>query len=186
VPASRYALAPDANGRALLLVSDSKHGFRGLPDGLVLNLIRSSIDPDPWPEIGHHTIRLGLAVTSDSGDEPGQTADRFCQVLQALPLAQAQHGSWPLSQSLFRLSGSAIRLVALKSAEDGDGLIVRLASLSDQPETAELTFWQAPARAIAQNLLEEALPDDLPVLIDGRTVRFQLAPRRLQTLRISW
>ncbi len=125
-------------------------------------------------------------MTSDSGDEPGQTADRFCQVLQALPLAQAQHGSWPLSQSLFRLSGSAIRLVALKSAEDGDGLIVRLASLSDQPETAELTFWQAPARAIVQNLLEEALPDDLPVLIDGRVVRIQLAPRRLQTMRISW
>ncbi|MCK9253728.1 MAG: glycosyl hydrolase-related protein [Clostridiales bacterium] len=186
VPASRYALAPDANGRALLLVSDSKHGFRGLPDGLALNLIRSSVDPDPWPEIGHHTIRLGLALTNDSGDEPGQMADRFCQALQALPLPQAQHGSWPLSQSLFRLSGSAVRLVALKTAEDGDGLIVRLASLSDQPETAELTFWQPPARAAAQNLLEEALPDDLPVLIDGRTVRFQLAPRRLQTLRISW
>ncbi len=186
VPASRYALAPSPDGRALLLVSDSKHGFRGLPDGLTLNLIRSSIDPDPWPEIGRHTIRLGIGLVDADHDAPGQTADTFCQALLALPLAQAQAGTWPLSQSLFQLSGTAIRLCALKAAEDGPDLIVRLASLSDRPETAELTFWKQPARVAAQNLLEEKAANDVPVHTDGRTVRCQVAPYRLQTLRISW
>ena len=185
VPASSYGLARNAAGRSLLLAADSKHGFRGTSEGLALTLIRSSCDPDPWPEIGEHSIRLILALAGDSDSQDRRIARQFnhplvCQASRAHP------GSLPLHASLLRLSGDAVRLEALKVSEDGRGLIVRLSSHADQPVAACLEFCRTPCTAVMADLHEQPLADSGQPQITGNQVAVCLPPHALQTLRVSF
>lgn len=65
VPGNSFAVAiPNAETSALGIISKTKYGFRGIDDSLTLNLIRSSYDPDPYPELGVHNIEFALSVTA--------------------------------------------------------------------------------------------------------------------------
>ena len=59
VPAQSYGMPANEKGPSLMLINDSKYGYRGTNAGLALTLIRSSADPDPWPEVGEHCIQNG-------------------------------------------------------------------------------------------------------------------------------
>lgn len=186
VPASSYGLAPVAGARALLLTSNSKYGFRGTPEGLALTLIRSSIDPDPWPEVGEHRIRIGIALVDDDQSAPGLAARGFNHPLHALPLRQGQPGDWPLQRSLFALQGDGVFLSSVKQAENGKALIVRLFSQSSRIEPVSLTFWQKPSAVSLTDLMEQRLPaGESQPIIDGPSVRLNMKPYSLQTLSIT-
>ncbi|MBE3070774.1 MAG: hypothetical protein IMZ66_11125, partial [Planctomycetes bacterium] len=64
VPALRWAdvtgRTTDGKAAGCALLNDSKYGHSLDGSTLRLTLIRSSYDPDPLPEIGDHTIRMGL------------------------------------------------------------------------------------------------------------------------------
>ncbi|MDW7659475.1 MAG: glycosyl hydrolase-related protein, partial [Bacillota bacterium] len=187
VPATSFALAPVAGARALMLVSDSKYGFRGTSEGLAITLIRSSIDPDPWPEIGEHRIRIGIALVDDNRSAPGLCARAFNHPMHVLPLQQGQQGNWPLQHSLFSLQGEGVFLSAVKQSEESGSLVIRLYSVSDQAEAVRLSFWQKPAQAVLSNLMEQPLPDqENQPIIDGPSVRLVMKPYSLQTLCITW
>lgn len=189
VPATAYAMAvrTDGDGRPLMLVSDSKYGFRGTEEGLAMTLIRSSFDPDPWPEVGAHEINMVIGLVDDVITQPARLASAFNTPLQALSLKQGQQGERPLQASLFSLSGKGLFVSAVKAAEDGSALIVRLYSQSDQPETALMSFWANPARVILTDVMEQPLkkvnqkPD-----IQGSTVRVTVPAYSLLTVRIEW
>lgn len=54
--------ASEGGGQLLgaALLNDCKYGHQLSEDALRLTLLRSSHDPDPLPELGHHTIRFAL------------------------------------------------------------------------------------------------------------------------------
>ena len=62
-PANSWVIGvPRKSGRkSLLLIADQAHGFRCTENAVSLSLIRSSIDPDPHPELGVH--RFGFSVS---------------------------------------------------------------------------------------------------------------------------
>ncbi|NLM78097.1 MAG: hypothetical protein GX173_08430, partial [Ruminococcaceae bacterium] len=189
VPATVYALAAskESGGRAVVLLSDSKYGFRGTEEGLAMTLIRSSIDPDPWPEVGEHQINIGLGLVDDDGTCPGLTALSFNEPLLALTVPSGQRGSRPLQTSLFAVSGQRVFLSAIKETEDGHALLVRLYSLSDQPEVARLSCWSRPVRAVLTNLMEHPLnqTENQPE-INGPTVRVVIPAHGLLNIRLEW
>jgi alpha-mannosidase len=152
-----------------------------------MTLIRSSIDPDPWPEVGEHRIRIGIALVDDNRSAPGLCTRAFNHPMQVLPLQQGQQGDWPLQQSLFSIQGEGVFLSAVKQSEESGSLVVRLYSVNDQAEAVRLSFWKKPALVTLTDLMEQPLPeqDNQPV-IDGPSVRFVMKPYSLQTLSISW
>ena len=58
VPALQYGVAVHPSGDSVIVVSDSKYGYRGLKKSLGLSLINSSTGPDPYPELGIQKITL--------------------------------------------------------------------------------------------------------------------------------
>ncbi|HBP38743.1 MAG TPA: alpha-mannosidase [Clostridiales bacterium] len=186
VPALTYGLARNPSGRSLMLVSDSKYGFRGSDEGLALTLIRSSYDPDPWPEIGEHKIRLALALAGESDLEDSRIAQSLNHPLYALA-SQAHPGIMPLQASLVRLAAGQAHLEAVKISEDGQDLIVRLSSRAAEKDTVQLDFFLPPCSVSRTDLHEQKTDKiaDQPWL-DGRSVRLELAPGELATLRIGF
>ncbi len=129
VPASSFAvpLCEDETGASLMLISDSKYGFRFTEDMLALALIRASNDPDPYPEYGVHHLRIGIGVCPKPTTDASlyRMADAF---LHTRPFCaatmQKQEGTLPLCHQFLRVSDN-VRITALKTAEDGNGYVVR-------------------------------------------------------------
>jgi alpha-mannosidase len=84
---------------------------------------------------------------------------------------------------LLTLAPRELALSALKPAESGAGMVVRVLNPSDSPLDAVLTFGVPVHDAVSVRLDEE--PDGLPVgLVDG-TVRLPVGPHALRSVRLT-
>ncbi len=168
VPAQSFGVALAQGGRSLMLVNDSKYGYRASKEGLSLTLIRSSDEPDPWPEVGEHRIRMGIALVEDDAAAQVALSQAFNHGL-SVAAAKAHGGTLPARAALLELSGG-VALSAVKLSEDGAGLIVRYYELQGKSGEAELKFHGVPKSACAVNVLEQQVGGD--VTVEGNAVRF--------------
>jgi len=64
VPGQRWADLSEADGAGVTLVNTAKYGFSAEREwdecALSMTLLRASIDPDPLPDLGEHTIEYAL------------------------------------------------------------------------------------------------------------------------------
>jgi alpha-mannosidase len=177
VPALQYA-APVCEGGGLMLTTDSKYGYRAAEGALSVSLIRSSHSPDKLPEVGVHTMEIGLCAVPDFA--PG-TLERsaFCF---AHPLyvrsAPVRKGPLPHTESLLTLTGHT-RVTALKPAEDGEGLVLRMYQNGKSAQTAVLTNTEsAELTDILENMLE-------PLPVRNGEVTLTLPPHTLCSVRFT-
>jgi alpha-mannosidase len=94
-------------------------------------------------------------------------------------------GAEPLAEegrALLSLAPDPLLLTALKPAEDGDGLIVRVLNPGDEIVQARLTLGFPYGEAAGVRLDEEPAPLELER--DAGTLRFPVPPRALRSLRI--
>ena len=75
VPGNSFMRIGDED-RAAYIVTETKYGFRGHDNAGALTLIRSSYDPDPYPELGQHQINFGVGICSSA--EQKKEAFTFC------------------------------------------------------------------------------------------------------------
>jgi len=101
--------------------------------------------------------------------------------LAGVSLRGPQSGMLPLSNSFCQVDHPNVFLLTLKAAEDGDGLIVRLAETEGQETTVVVTL---PAMLIAQafgaNLVEE---NEGAVFYDRHSLRVRVAAHGIATVR---
>ncbi len=142
VPALRWAClsgAVEDSAASVVLLNDCKHGHAVDGATLRLNLIRSSYDPDPLPEIDRHLVRLALLATEGVPTDATLMARAAGHNQPLLAIGTDVHdGRLPVSQSLLTVRGADVALSGLKWAESGEGLVVRLTNSTDEPATAQV------------------------------------------------
>jgi len=170
VPAIRWAEMLDADGQGVVLGNTSKYGFNIEGDSLNMTLLRGSIDPDPLPDLGEHIIEYSIAphgpgwAASDSVGEGEQVN---------LPLVVAscdfQAGDLAASHSFASMDPGPARLVALKRAQDGKGVVLRLAEVDGLDTEVSLTLDPAlaGARATLVDAVERPMEGGVADLRDG-------------------
>lgn len=125
---------------------------------------------------------LTLRVVGDGGLD----ADRTAAVVWAdeLGLRAVVAGPSPIreGESLVRLEPASLVLSALKPAEDGDGLIVRVLNPTAEERVADVRFGVALAGATSVRLDET--PDGLALDRDGDQLRFTVGPHALRSIRV--
>ncbi|MDD3927945.1 MAG: glycoside hydrolase family 38 C-terminal domain-containing protein, partial [bacterium] len=144
VPALRWA---DITGTVrgteeqagLTVMTDSKYGYRTGDDSIAVSLIRSSYDPDPYPELGEHRFSLALRPhygPCDKGEAFRQAVafDRPLIVSQAV----SSKGAMPPECSLIEIANDNLVLSALKRQEDGNGTVIRLYEIAGRDTEAEI------------------------------------------------
>lgn len=111
------------------LLTDSKYGYRGYDDKLEVSLLRSSSRPDPLPEIGDRSFRIGIADASHDHTALKELGQRF--TIRDLPYAsnRSHKGTLPLEKQFIKVSGAVV--TAVKLAEDKSGLVLRAAVQED-------------------------------------------------------
>jgi alpha-mannosidase len=182
-PSQSFGMPVNAGGSSLMLVSDCKYGYRGTAEGLSLTLVRSSVDPDPWPEIGEHHIRMAIALSSRVKSEAAAIARAFCTRM-VVASTRAHKGSMPAVQSLMQFSGAGLILSCVKKAEDGNGLILRYYEVEGNAGRGTVKMMKPPKGAMAVSLLEQ--PVEGHAAVDGDTVHFDYRAYGVGNLRIQF
>jgi len=142
VPAIGLGCAlPKDGGSGLYLVCDTKYGFRGDKEGLSLNLIRASYDPDPYPEIGRHVIHMAVGACDTDKNTLAMIAEKYFHPV--IIRSCTGEPKEEVCKSIFRVEGGI--LTAAKIAYDENGFILRVYNPST--ESTVLKVWM-PGRKI--------------------------------------
>ncbi len=143
IPSLSYLGIGGEERNCIGLVSDSKYGYRLWENCGSVTLIRSAYDPDPYPERGIHTIRLGVmtAPLSDMKKE----AQLFNHPIPFVA-GVGRKGTLPLRGSFLTTEGQ-VKISCVKNAEDGSGTVVRLYDESGSEQRVTLRFSKAVREA---------------------------------------
>jgi len=196
VPALRYAhVAGTARTEAgaaayagVTLVQDSKYGHSICGNALRLRIVRSSFDPDHAPEVAQSTVRYSLYLHDAPADPASLTrlGAAWNHPLLLIP-ANIQSGSAPARDSFAHVQTPNVVLTALKQAEDGNGLVLRLVELNGQDTEAVVELAPALANGLTKatrlDLLER--PADGSATWGNNTLRVPIKAYSFATVRLG-
>ncbi len=195
VPTLRYAHVGSTYDRAdektyvgATLLQDSKYGHALDGNELRMRIVRSSFDPDHAPEVARSTVRYSLCLH----DTPPTPADltrlgaAWNHPFLLIP-ANLQTGEAPARQGFVQVETPNVVLSALKQAEDGSGLILRLVELNG--EDTEAVVMLAPelitgfTSASILDLMERPIAGS--VSLNGNTLRAAIRAHSFVTVRLA-
>ncbi len=184
VPAQKWVdVAVGRNGVALL--NNGKYGHSLVDGTLRLTLLRSSYDPDLFPDLGRHEITWAL-LPHAGGWAAADLPRAGCGYNVPLLAYQArqQKGKLPQTHSFMATSGNpAFIVTGIKKAEDSRALIVRGYNASGKTITATITLARAIRTAQRVNILEEKSKGAVRVV--AGTARMRVRPWEIVTLKCT-
>ena len=195
VPALRWADLSEEDGQGVTLVNSSKYGFNVDGDSLNMTLLRASIDPDPLPDLGEHTIEYAL-VPHGEGWSVGDCmqAGEEMNIPLVVTSCSFHEGNLPPTMSLVAKENQNVRLASMKKCQDsGDGrhrdaFILRLVEVDGMETETKLTL--APellperASAIEVDTLERPL-DANSARLEENTLVVKLRAYGIASVRIG-
>ncbi len=169
--------------RPLMLITDTKYGYRGVNNSLAVNLIRSSTGPDPYPEDGIHHMKIGVGIAdSVCNKDLFKESTGFVHPL-AFVAGTVHKGNLPKEARMFSLIGD-VKCSAVKTPEDTDGLIVRLYDANGKGSEVTLDFAKDVESAVLTDLTE--MKNLGEVAVDGKKVTFTLGAYEIATVKVSF
>lgn len=123
VPANSFiAGVPRGEMAHLMLISRTKYGFRGFNNSMALSLLRSSYDPDPYPEMGIHDFGFSLMLAKGGSTDSHLVKKSivYNHPIIYIP-GRIQEGIRPMEASLLEIQGVHAILSAIKTPEGEEG-----------------------------------------------------------------
>lgn len=199
VPGHRWADLSEGD-YGVSLLTDGKHGFAVHDDVMSLTLLTSSVHPDPWADEGRHdttyalyphagtwrtgTVRQAEAMAAPLAAVPGGPKSEPERMESAASPVASNEAPLPPTARLLGVDTDAITLAALKRAEDGDRLVLRVYEAHGTRGVAKLAgAWQVVAMQPA-SVLEERLDDRSDSEHAEVESAFTYQPFRVSTFRI--
>jgi alpha-mannosidase len=171
------------------LLNDSKYGHNLNGSTMALTLLRSSYDPDPLPELGHHTIRFALVphVGDWTASDSTRAGYEFNLPFNAVGTGM-QEGKLPAKKTFGEILTPNVMLSGMKKAEDSSAVIVRLYEMEGRATTARMKLDEAlvpaTAQAVETDILEQPLAKNTAKFEKG-TLSVKIAPFSMVTVRLK-
>jgi alpha-mannosidase len=179
VPAHRFADVGET-GFGVAVLTDSTYGYSCRGAELRLSLLRAPTDPDPGADQGEHELAYALVSHSGSWQEAGvvREARAFNQPLRPIAPGAGAGGGFACVES------GELVLDAIKRAEDGDALVLRLYEPHGGGGTSRIRLGFPFESVQRANALEEPL-DDGEAHVEGGAVTLAYRPFELVTLLVD-
>lgn len=171
VPALKWLNLSD-DTHSVTLVNRAKYGHR-CDDGTVsLTLLRSSYNPDPYPEVGDHEIEYSMVFDNKPYDAVSATryGEDYNNPLNVVN-APIQSGNLPQEKSYAAIITPNINIAAIKKAQTGEGIIIRLYEMTGKDTNAEICLCglaKDATFAVETDILERPLDSSTAKIIDGK------------------
>jgi alpha-mannosidase len=164
------------------LLNDCKYGYDIFGHRMRLTLLRGPQSPDPTADLGHHSFTYSLYP--HRGDwrqaETPRRAWELNDPLIAIPIERGQ-GNLQSTGSFLSIVSDHVMLSALKMAEKGDGLILRLYEDQNRRGTVNVAFFTSPSRATECDPYENEIGQ--ADLVSG-CLRFDIKPFEVRTFKL--
>lgn len=188
VPAQRWVDVTDgANGIALLNKTKYGHGFR--QDTLHLTLLRSSAEPDYYPNLGRMLIDYALFPhTGDWRTGVWKEGDLFNNPVFAsepASLSMKPVAFLPEEASLYELSSSDVVLTGMKKAEDSNKLIIRLCEVAGEEKEVTLRLPGNIKQVERLDILERTLKGVSLPMVNDKEITLKAKPFEIITLGVD-
>ena len=138
-------------GFGVALINDCKYGYDAKGNVVRLTLVKSPVFPWPDADQGLHRFRYALFVHDGDRGAVHDEAEAFNLPLQ---LIEGAAGSSRETISLFEVLGDGVTVEAIKKAEDGTAVVVRLCETRGRRQTVTLDFGAAGRNVHEATLLE--------------------------------
>ena len=149
-------------GYGVALLNDGRYGHHAVGNELGLSLLRSPVQPDPRADEGPHEFTYALLPHSGRWLEGGVLME--AEDLNRPLLQVACRAGGPLRWQPLAVEGLPLGLAALKPAEDGAGLVLRLYEPQGARGRVRLVLPEGWRASDELNLLEDRIGDpDLAV-----------------------
>ncbi|MGQ9572740.1 MAG: alpha-mannosidase [Dehalococcoidia bacterium] len=129
--------------------------------------------------LGKHVFHYSLVPHSGGWESAFVQAHRFAQSMRAVAVT-AGKGRLAPKAGLLSIRPSTLILSALRAADDGQGIIVRLYNIASQPSPGEVRLEEPYTAVDLLDLNEEPLG---PAKVEEGWVRLSLRPNEIVTLR---
>lgn len=174
-PMHRWVAMHEA-GQGIAILNDGKYGYDAKGANLRISLLRSPTWPWPEADIGEHKFRYGVMLFQELAEVP-PVAEAF-----NAPLRSIGTGAPVEIDGLITLGSDAIALEAIKKADDGSDIILRLWDRSGGRQVVSPRFASQVVAFAECDLLEQPT-EDWRVVSDAQLV---FAPFEIKTLRLRW
>jgi alpha-mannosidase len=191
VPANSWALGvrKQPGGKSVMLITDTKYGFRCVDNSMSITLIRSSYDPDPYPEFGVHKFSFAVCLVDNASNrELIQQAYNFNHPLSVIS-SSVHGGSLPASGSFMSLEEGDVALSAVKMAEEqgkAKRVVMRVYETEGKAAKAVLRLWKQPVQAYYVDLNECRIDNGLSISVDGTCVSFEVQPYSVASICVEF
>lgn len=167
--------------RGVALLNQTRHGYDVQKGGTVrLSLLRSPVAPAHSDDGGMHLVPYALLPHLGSWQEGA--VHRRAQEYNVPPIAvlvPPHGGALPPQASFFKVTPASVALTAVKRAESGDGLALRLVETEGRAASAELFSHWFLRGAFETNLLER---NEKPLATEGDLLRLEFRPFEIKTV----
>ena len=165
-------------GYGVALLNDGRYGHSAEDNVLGISLVRGPLYPDPLADEGTHRFTYSLFPHPGDWTQAGVVEEAFA--LNS-PLFAAE-GAPPEAAGLVEAEGLPLALGALKRAEEGEGLVLRLYEPRGARGRAVLRLDPPPSRVRRTNLLEEPGEE---VALEGGRVSLEVQPFEVVSLLLE-
>ena len=170
-------------GYGVALLNDCKYGYDIHGNEMCLSLLRSPNSPDPLADRGHH--QFTYALLPHAGDFRAGRVIEEAYALNVPLLVSATKpnaGSLPAMHSFFQVSRPNVIIEAIKLAEDGGAIIVRLYEAAGARGAVTLTTTLPVEKAWLADLMENELEK---VALKNGKLQLDLKPFEIVTLKFA-
>lgn len=192
VPANSWAVTvpEEKAASSVMVVTNSKYGFRGTGDSISVTLIRSSYDPDPYPDNGIHKFKFAVDVVK-AGEGNRALIERAYGYNHPISFVSGlKHaGKLPGSSSFLSMEGGSAAVSAIKLAEgdaSGRRMIVRLYEVEGTRAQTVLKFAKEVEKAYTVDLNEKLCAGNSAAAASGSAVTVELASYSVVTVCIEF
>lgn len=171
VPANSWAAGiPDGENhtKGVMLISGDKYGFRGNNDSISLTLIRSSYNPDPYPELGMHNFWFAFGVEDLRTNK--NLLLRATEINHPFSFISGtvQDGDYPPEKELLSIEEGNVIVSAVKMQEGNTGnIILRLYETEGRDTACRIRMAKPIKKAYFTDVNENKTNNGEQVLIDG-------------------
>lgn len=169
-------------GYGVSVLNDCKYGYDIKDNTMRLSLMRAPTCPDRTGDHGTNTFVYSL-YPHKNGWQDGGTVHRAFELnvpLEAFA-AENQSGALPKEQSFLSTDSANVLVDALKTAQDGDGIILRVYEAEQRRGRVKIECALPFERVTECNLMEENETDIETV---GGAFAFSIRPFEVKTFRL--
>ena len=170
------------HGYGVALLNDCKYGYSILGSTLSLTMLKCATYPSS-ADICHHSFTYSLLPHSGDFREAGVIEESWALV-QPLRFTEArkQEGILPEECSFTGVNKQNMIITALKPAEDGDGVVLRMHEGHDKRTACKVTMPAGFTRVYLTDLLENELEE---LSVSDGNVAIEAKPFEIITLKFK-